>query len=111
MPKLAPGELQELLQRKPGAIVLLDIREPEEYAEGHIRGAVNTPLTSFDRISPQLLQGKRIVIYCTTGARNYNGYRKLRQLGYGDISQAVLDEWEDAGLPVDRGQGTGSGGR
>ena len=103
MPKLTPGELQALLKKQPESFVLLDIREPADYAEGHIRGAVSTPLTDFAKAMAAVPPGKKIIVYCTTGARNYSAYRQLRRMGYTDISQAVLDEWEEAGLPLERG--------
>jgi rhodanese-related sulfurtransferase len=101
MPKLKPKELQALLKKNPAPFVLLDIREAAEYAEGHIAGAVNIPLSNFSTVSGQIPAGTRIILYCATGARNYSAYRQLRRLGYSDISQAVLEEWEEAGLVLE----------
>jgi rhodanese-related sulfurtransferase len=89
-----------LLQKKSGTFVLIDIREPAEYAEGHIRGSINIPLMEFSKVSAQVPMGKKIVITCSTGARIYNAYRQLRRMGHIDISQAILDEWEEAGLKL-----------
>jgi phage shock protein E len=101
LPKLSPRELQKLLDRWPRTFTLLDIRERAEFADGHIAGAVNVPLSNFTN-APALLgnRTKKIIIYCSTGARNYSAYRKLRRLGYTDMSQAILKEWLAAGLPL-----------
>lgn len=100
MAKLQPKELQELLKKRPESFILIDIREPAEYAEGHIQGSVNIPLTEFSKVSAKVPMGKKIIIACSTGARTYNAYRQLRRMGHIDISQVILDEWEEAGLKL-----------
>ena len=53
---------------REGAFVLVDVREPHEFAAGHIPGAVSHPLSSFD---PSVLpEGKRIVFSCAAGVRS-----------------------------------------
>lgn len=101
LPKLPPRELQTLLARQPETFTLLDIRERDEFADGHIAGAINVPLSDFSN-APALLgdKMKKIIIYCSTGVRNYSAYRKLHRLGYTNMSQAILNEWLDAELPL-----------
>jgi rhodanese-related sulfurtransferase len=53
---------------REGSFVLVDVREPHEFAAGHIPGAVSHPLSSFD---PSVLpDGKRIVFSCAAGVRS-----------------------------------------
>ena len=98
--KIAPKELKTLLDSKPDAITLVDVRDPNEFAEGHIPGAINIPATSFAAGSGVLDKGKRIIVYCNSGARGYNAYRKLQKLAYPNIGQAIFADWKSEGLPV-----------
>ena len=41
-------------------------------------------------------------MYCNTGGRSYNAYRKLMKLAYPDIAQTTFAEWKDAGMPVEQ---------
>ena len=66
--EITPAELAAML--KDGAAVLVDVREPDEFAAGHIAGAVNLPLSRF---SPDQLPhpaGKRLVLQCAGGKRS-----------------------------------------
>ena len=45
---------------------------------------------------------KRIIVYCNSGGRSYNTYRKLQKLAYPKISQAIFADWEIEGLPVEK---------
>ena len=102
--KIAPKELKALLDSKPDAITLVDVREPNEFAEGHIPGAINIPSTTFAAGSGVLDKGKRIIVYDNSGARSYNAYRKLQKLAYPNIGQAILADWKSEGLPVEAGK-------
>src|SRR3712207_3823513 len=52
-----------------GAIVLVDVREPHEFAAGHIPGSVSHPLSTFDPEELRTLKG-RIVFSCAAGVRS-----------------------------------------
>ena len=69
-------------QETPGA-VLLDVRTPEEYAEGHIPGSKNIPLQALDRIR-ELTEdaGTPLFTYCLSGARSRQAVSLLRSMGY-----------------------------
>ena len=53
---------------REGSFVLVDVREPHEFAAGHIPGAVSQPLSTFDPSA--LPQGKRVVFSCAAGVRS-----------------------------------------
>ncbi|QEM66905.1 rhodanese-like domain-containing protein [Geobacter sp. FeAm09] len=100
--KLSPRELKALMDAKPGSLVIVDVRDKNEYAAGHIPGAINIPVTAFAAGSGVLEKEKRIVVYCNSGGRSYNAYRKLQKLAYPTISQAIFADWEFEGLPVEK---------
>jgi rhodanese-related sulfurtransferase len=65
-------------------------------------GSINIPVASFASQSDILDKKKKIIVYCNSGGRSYNAYRKLMKLSYKDISQAIFADWKDAGLPVEK---------
>lgn len=97
---LKPLELKALLDSKPETITLVDVRDPKEYSEGHIPGAINIPVTNFAAGSGVLDKGKKIIVYCNSGGRSYNAYRKLQKLAYPSIGQFIFADWQDDNLPV-----------
>ena len=72
---VTPDELAALVRK--GKVTLVDVREPGEFAAGHIEGAVNYPLSTFD---PARLpnDGRRVVLYCAAGARSGNALGRCR---------------------------------
>ena len=98
--KITPQELKILMETKSGTFTLVDVRDPQEFAEGHIPGAINTPSDKFAVGSAVLDKEKLGVVYCKSGGRSYTAYRKLQKLDYSKIVQAILADWEEAGLPV-----------
>ena len=69
----------------PGA-VLLDVRTPQEYQEGHIPGSINIPLQSLST-ADQIPAGKDtlLFVYCYSGARSSQAVRLLTGMGYTNI--------------------------
>ncbi len=97
---LTTAELKQLLDQG-GKIMVVDARNPEEYQEGHIPGAINIPVADFAAQSDQLDKKKTIVVTCNSGGRSYIAYRKLMKLGYEKNSQAIFQDWQDQGLSVE----------
>jgi rhodanese-related sulfurtransferase len=62
--------------------MLIDVREPGEFAAGHIEGAVNIPLGQLRKQIPELPRDREIMVYCGVGQRSYNGLRILLQHGF-----------------------------
>ena len=63
--------------------VLLDVREPDEYADGHIPGSVNLPLSALDTAEITVPRRETpLFVYCLSGARSAQAITRLRQLGY-----------------------------
>lgn len=66
--------------------VLLDVRTPQEYQQGHIPGSKNVPLQEIDRVNAAV-GGKDtpLFVYCHSGARSCRAVGALRRMGYLNI--------------------------
>ena len=70
----------------PGA-VLLDVRTPQEYAQGHIPGSKNIPLqTLHDAEGAIQDKGTPLYVYCQSGARSSQAASLLRRMGYTNVT-------------------------
>ena len=69
----------------PGA-VLLDVRTPQEYREGHIPGSKNLPLQTIDKVD-SIVENKDTVlyVYCYSGGRSRQATAMLQHMGYANI--------------------------
>jgi len=72
--------------KAPGA-VLLDVRTPQEYREGHIPGSKNVPLQTIDKVSA-IVENKdtALFVYCYSGARSRQATAMLQRLGYSNVT-------------------------
>jgi len=73
-------------QQQEGAI-LLDVRTPQEYREGHIPGSKNVPLQQLDKIT-EVAENKdtALYVYCYSGARSRQAAAHLKHMGYTRVS-------------------------
>ncbi len=80
--KIKPAAARRLLAAGQARVV--DVREPEEYAEGHIPGAVLLPLGRVEAEAPYVLPNKEAVwlIYCRSGVRSARAAAILAGMGY-----------------------------
>ena len=75
-----------LCAEKPGA-VLLDVREPDEYAAGHIPGSVSLPLSAIAQAAERFPQRDTpLLVYCLSGRRSASAIGALRAMGYTDLT-------------------------
>jgi len=100
--RIPPQELAALIKDNAAGITVVDVRDPEEFKEGHIPGAINIPVTTFASQSGALDKEKQIIVTCNSGGRSYNAYRKLQKLGYPKIRQALFADWQAAGLALEK---------
>lgn len=63
-------------------VVILDVRTPEEYSEGHIEGAINIPLDEIRSRSNELNKDETILVYCRSGNRSKTASKELVKLGF-----------------------------
>ena len=69
----------EKFRSTPDAL-LVDVREPDEFASGHIPGAVNAPLSTITSV--KLPKGKILFLYCLRGTRSMQAAGILKQMGF-----------------------------
>jgi rhodanese-related sulfurtransferase len=104
---LEPVATAELLARaRRRDVVVVDVRPPEEYAAGHIAGALSVPLAELERRLADLPPNKPIVAYCRGPycVLAAEAVRTLRRRGRTAVRLADgFPEWRDAGLPVEAG--------
>ena len=102
---LEPVPANELLDRaRDGLVTVIDVRPPEEYAQGHIAGALNIPLEKLKQQLKTLPRDREIVAYCRGPwcVLSYEAVARLRKAGIqARRLQDGLPEWRRAGLPVE----------
>ena len=98
---LTPAQYQQQFADTASQHLLLDVRTPEEFADGHIPGAINISVqTLSDRLN-EVPQDRPIVIYCRSGNRSAQAATILSNAGYSNIyDMGSLGAWTAAGLPT-----------
>jgi len=88
-------------------VLLIDVREPDEYAQGHAPGSTLIPLSQFEQRVKELLaaKDKPVALICRSGNRSGRAQQILEKAGF---SKAVnveggMNAWVKAGLPVATG--------
>jgi len=101
---LEPVPAADLLQRaKQGLVTVLDVRPPEEFAAGHVPGAVNIPIHELEKRLAELPKRREIVAYCRGPycLMSYDAVQLLRRKGLkARRLKDGLPEWRMAGLPT-----------
>ena len=100
---LEPLEFSELMSYDFHAIVL-DVRTPEEYREGHIEGAVNMDFYAdgFEKQLEKLDKEKSYFVYCTVGGRSSSAAKMMHDKGFQKVHDLSggIEAWENSGLPI-----------
>ena len=101
---LAPAAAAALLDAPPTALIVIDVRTPQEFAAGHIAGAVDVDLNgaSFQADVAKLDRDIHYFVYCHSGHRSAQAVAYMTQLGFGSIYelQGGISTWQSAGLPI-----------
>ena len=99
-------EAFDLIESEQGnpPFAIIDVRTPEEYAEGHLENAVNIDFNADDfedRIN-ELNRDNTYVVYCRSGVRSGSALDAMRQLGFSEVYNVLggIIDWTDAGFPV-----------
>jgi sulfur-carrier protein adenylyltransferase/sulfurtransferase len=95
---LYSDELQSFIrEHSEGDYVLLDVRQPGEYAQAHLPGARLIPLPQLADSLEDLDAAKPIIVYCAVGGRSRMATRLLATLGFRNVShlQGGIQAWED----------------
>jgi phage shock protein E len=86
--------------------VVLDVRTPEEYADGHIPGSVNIDFNSedFDKQIAKLDKSKMYLVHCASGGRSARSCNKMGKMNFEHLYnlEGGMGAWEKAGKPVEK---------
>lgn len=97
---LSPADVAVRLET--GDAVLIDIREPDEFARRHVAGALSRPLSGFEAAHLRLAPERDVIFTCRTGNRTSANCARLQASVGGDayVLDGGIDGWAAAGLPV-----------
>lgn len=85
--------------------LILDVRNPDEYREAHIKGAMNIPLPEVSQRAQELMKFDTIYIHCKRGGRAQTAFQLLSAAGLTNltcIADAGMDAWVAEGYPTER---------
>jgi rhodanese-related sulfurtransferase len=101
----SPWEMNETLKSSPDGVVLVDVRDEQQFGEGHIKGAKNVPLGKLPGSLASLPKDKDIVTYCgsITCALSSKAALELAQKGY-RVRHMVggFKSWQEMGFDVEK---------
>jgi glyoxylase-like metal-dependent hydrolase (beta-lactamase superfamily II)/rhodanese-related sulfurtransferase len=97
---LAPAEARSLVER--GAVWLLDVREPDEFARAHIPDAHSIPQGQLASRLAEVPRDRPLLVTCQVGGRSLAAARFLKSVGYPDVRNLAggTAAWQEAGLPI-----------
>jgi len=100
-----PAEATLLINREDAHVI--DVREAEEFAKGHLPDARHIPLAKLaDRIGEiEKFKGKPVIVCCASGMRSSRACGQLGKLGFSNVHNLAggIDAWVGAGYPIKKG--------
>lgn len=103
-----PAEISvsETAKMQDAGAFILDVREPSEWAQGHIEGAVLIPLGELAGRLNEIPKDQRIVVVCRSGNRSARGRELLLNSGFDRVTSMTggMNQWQAEGNPVITGQ-------
>jgi len=103
--ELEPIPAKELLDRaRKGLVTVLDVRPPEEFAAGHVPGAINIPIHELEKRIKELPRRREVIAYCRGPycLMSYDAVSVLRKKGLkARRLEDGMPEWRAAGMPVE----------
>ena len=99
--KLSPQQVRERIDT--GGAVLIDIRETDEFARSHVKGAQSHPLSTWEKAHLTVDPDADVIFTCRSGMRTAGACDRLaaRVNGNAFVLDGGLDAWAKAGLPVE----------
>lgn len=100
--RLSPAQLKALVKKK--GVQFIDIRTPEEYAEGHIKGAKLLPLDQLSERFGELDKKRPVVLVCRSGNRTTAAWSFLKGKGFSKVRhlEGGLNRWTAEGGALER---------
>ncbi len=84
------ASFEKVWKENPSSIMLVDVRDPKEFASGAIKGAVNIPVNDMEKKASTLPKNKPVVFICGTGARSGESYDMVKLLAP-DVQASFID--------------------
>lgn len=98
------SDLYQISQKLPSGEVILDVRSPSEWVEGHIPGSLNIPHDFVEDHVEELKNYKKIYIHCKMGGRAKKAFETLQENGLKNLyclEDAGMQAWLDEGYPTE----------
>jgi rhodanese-related sulfurtransferase len=103
-PWVNPTQATQLINREDALVI--DVRDPAEFAAGHVLGAKNLPLSRLDSPGADVAKRKErpVIVYCDGGERAAKAAAALRKQGFTRVANLSggIGAWQQAGLPVEK---------
>ena len=103
-PWVNPTQATHLINREDAFVI--DVRDPGEYAAGHVLGAKNVPLARLEAGAGELVKKKDrpVIVYCDGGDRSGKALAALKKQGYTRLANLSggIGAWQQAGLPLEK---------
>ena len=101
MRSISVYDLKPLLD--PGAVQVVDVREPSEYAEGHVPGAASIPLATVPLRMAEIDRDRPVHLICAAGGRSAQAAQYLNEHGFDTLNvEGGTNGWIEARFPVER---------
>ncbi|MDI9234774.1 rhodanese-like domain-containing protein [Limnohabitans lacus] len=101
---LSPQDMVQLMNREKA--VVIDVCSADEFAQGHVIGAKNLPLSELEAKLAQVVKNKAtpVVMVCQVGARSARAAATAQKLGYENVQSLAggLKAWQAANMPVEK---------
>lgn len=99
-------EAAALLKSPPAGLMIIDVRTPEEFRQGHLPGARNMDFFGgpFDLQLKAMPKDRPVLLYCRTGQRSAGAYEAMSKAGAAHILHMSegIEVWQKAGLPMEK---------
>ncbi len=105
-PEVTVDQAQELIHThtRDASFVIMDVRTPEEFGQGHLSGAMNVNVLApdFERQLGALDRGKTYLVYCRTGNRSGRAIQAMDQLGFRSVYHMFegMVGWQKKAFPL-----------
>ena len=110
--EIGAAEAEEAIRKNPRTLIV-DVREPAEWSEGHIPGALHVPRgmleakadLEYANREPRLAdRAQPIIAHCASGARSAMAADVLQQMGFTDVQSMAggIVAWKEKGLPIEK---------
>ena len=103
-PWVTPAQATHLINREDA--IVLDVREANEFATGHVLGAKNLPVARMETAGSEIMKKKDrpVIVYCDGGDRSGKAIGMLKKQGFTRLANLSggIKAWQEAGLPLEK---------